>query len=179
MNTNFGVDPDSTLVHNVLPSTMLFQNPQPDVLGVTTTMSSGPDVKRISNANFYTAETIIFRPLELKLNDPFKAAKIHDVYCKFKIGYRSVKTGIAQTGTTNPTWINTTAAIERKEAEPFAKIKVKEKHLEILRDTVGETKINLEEVLKSGRATQWFTLEKHGHPIGKIHIGIEKRSLDI
>ena len=178
MNTNFGVDPDSTLVHHVLPTTMLFQNPQPNVLGVATPMSSTAG-KRPPTTNYYTAETIIFRPLELKLNDPFRAAKIHDVYCKFKLGSRRVKTGSAQTGTTNPTWLNTIAAIERKDGEPIAKIKVKEKHLEVLRETVGETKINLDEVLKSGRTKRWFTLEKYGHPIGKIHVEIEKRSIDI
>jgi len=113
----------------------------------------------------------IFRPLEGKfINDKDPVGKM-DPYVKIKLGWHSGKSAVAKSEGTNPTWTDS-IALPRKHNETFAKIKVKDKDRATLNDALGDTKVNLDEVIQRGRVTRWFPITKKDKPTGEILLDI-------
>jgi len=63
--------------------------------------------------------------------------------------------------------------LERKHDEHTAKLVLKDHDHLSMDDNIGETEINLDPIISSGRATQWYELKHHWKSAGKVLIDIE------
>ena len=116
--------------------------------------------------------TIIFRPLEAKLEKDKDALVKMDPYCKFKIGWHRGKTSAAKHAGTHPHW-SEEVVLERKHDEEFAKLKVKDREKPGIDDVIGETKIDLNSVASKGKVKEWYNLYSGKEVTGKILLEIK------
>jgi len=114
--------------------------------------------------------TITFRPLEYRFNQNFKTTDRIDPYCKFKIGWSSVKTPAAKSNGLHPVWTGTAVTLRTKDHD-YAKIKLKNKD-KFFGGNLGKAKILLSPIVRSGKVTQWIPLMKGHKQAGQILIEI-------
>ncbi len=115
--------------------------------------------------------TVTFKPLEYRFNQNFKTTDRIDPYCKFKIGWSSVKTPAAKSNGLHPTWTGGQGVTLRTKDHDYAKIKLKNKD-KFFGGNIGKAKIMLAPIVRSGKVTQWIPLMKGHKQAGQILIEI-------
>jgi len=113
--------------------------------------------------------TIIFRPIQAKFNRDEDLIDKLNPYCKFKIGWHSSKSSVAEGQGVNAHW-NDVIRLKVKGQET-ATVKVKEK--ERLGGRLGKGKISLSSVFPGKKITQWVSLHKGEKVTGEILVEIE------
>ena len=124
-------------------------------------------------SNFSERDTIVFKPLEAKLNAAKDSQKGKiDAYCRVRIGLRGGKTSETGYKGTNPTWSDA-ISIERKQGDRLARLTVKDKDKPMIIDKVGKALVDIEEVKAKGKVTRWYDLYKHNKMTGTILLCVE------
>ena len=118
-------------------------------------------------------ETIVFRPIQANLNKNKDILTQQDPYCKFKIGFHSIKSSVAKGQGKHPHW-DDFITLDRKHGEQFAKITIKDKDTFSLDDTLGKVKINLDTIPGLGTTSQWINIYHRGKISGELLIQMEK-----
>jgi len=115
--------------------------------------------------------TFVFRPIEADLKHDEDFISKMDPYCKFTLGWHSGESSVAKSQGKHPKW-NDTIMLERKHDEHSCKLVLKDQD-PLKDDLIGETVINLDNVMMSGKLTQWYQLSHHSKDAGKVLIDIE------
>jgi len=116
---------------------------------------------------------IIFRPLEIKLNEEILSKGELDLYCKFKIAFHTAKTTVRNfVKGINQQW---TEGVNVKTNNNYkATIKVKDANKYFFNGTIGKAEVLLDRVYGERKATQWISLydsqDKH---VGDILLDME------
>ena len=115
---------------------------------------------------------ICFTPIEAKFTtekDP--EAKI-DPYCKFKLGWQTAKTDVSKEEGLQAKWAEV-VTLERKGADSYAKLKVKDKTALGFDGLIGEAKIDVEFVVANKKVSQWYTIYNKDKPTGEVFMSVE------
>jgi len=134
-----------------------------DISGVKDSQSQGPV--------FRGKGKIVFRPLEAKFLEDREIIRRMDLYCRFKIGFRSTKTSIADQDGVIPRWRDA-VSIKVKDQE-FAKLIIKDRNRLSFTDKVGKVRIPLDEVYNKGKVKKWYSLYTNKQNSGDILIELE------
>ena len=116
--------------------------------------------------------TIVFKPLEVKLNVTGDSKKPMEPYCKFKIGWHTAKSFHTRVHDMHARW-NDILYVSRNHDETYAKLKIKD--LGRLGDAavIGEAKIDMEVVVANKRVIQWYSIYHKEKMTGEVLLDIE------
>ena len=119
-----------------------------------------------------TRGVFIFKPLEANIPIDYEVVSKMDPYCQFRIGWHSDWTLGSKTKGNHPTWAER-VSLERKHNEEFAKFKLRNNNRTVITETLGKTKIPLDEIINKGMVTQWYNIYRKKQVSGQIRINIE------
>jgi len=115
-------------------------------------------------------EAFIFKPVEVKFGEHL--GPIFGPLFKFKLGWHHGKCYLGDQQNAVPSLVSS-SYLERKHDEKFAKLKVKDKAQSRLRQTIGEVKIPLDDIVRDGSTRKWYKLEKKGAVVAEVLLEIE------
>jgi len=114
-----------------------------------------------------TVGTFVFKSIRVVFSVPIDLMEYNNLYCKVKVGMHSFKTQASLEYDCRTSWPD--ILVFKAKDHQFAKIKVKGlDQLRIMREKLGEAKVNLNQARFHGNTVERAKLWKNGVVVGEV-----------